>query len=85
MSIPTASSSATATAILDTLGSRMRSSRENAGIPRERAALHVGRTAGAVRDWELDHRTPRYVTIVQLANLYGVPVTELTGTEVSRR
>jgi transcriptional regulator with XRE-family HTH domain len=82
MSIPTTatvSPSATTPAIPDTLGSRLRRSRENAGIARERAALHVGRTAGAIRDWELNHRTPRYLTIVQLANLYGVPVTELIG------
>jgi transcriptional regulator with XRE-family HTH domain len=75
----TASSSVATAAIPNNLGSRLRRCRENAGLAREHAAIHIGRAAGAVRDYELNQRTPRYVTLVQLANLYGVPITELTG------
>jgi transcriptional regulator with XRE-family HTH domain len=62
-----------------TVGGRLLYYRENAGLKREQAAIHVGRSAVTVRDWELDERIPRYVLLVQLANLYGVPVTALIG------
>jgi transcriptional regulator with XRE-family HTH domain len=62
-----------------TVGGRLHYFRETAGLKREQAAIHVGRSAVTVRDWELDQRVPRYVLLVQLARLYGVSVTELIG------
>lgn len=61
------------------LGGRLHYYRENAGFTREQAAVHIGRGAGAIRDWELNQRPPRYVFLVQLSQLYGVPITALIG------
>jgi transcriptional regulator with XRE-family HTH domain len=70
------------TAIPSDLGGRLRHYRENAGFTREHVSVQIGRGAGAIRDWELNQRPPRMVLLVQLARLYGVPLTELV-TEVS--
>jgi transcriptional regulator with XRE-family HTH domain len=87
MSFPTtatnASPSATTTAILGDLGSRLRHCRENAALTREEVATLLGRSAGAVRDWELGQRRPNAVQVAKMARAYAVPITELTG-EVSR-
>jgi transcriptional regulator with XRE-family HTH domain len=52
-----------------TLGGRLHYYRENAGLSREQAAIHIGRAAVTVRDWELGRRPPRYVFLVQLSQL----------------
>ena len=62
------------------LGARIRYYRENAGISREQAAVHSGRSLSAVRDWELNQRMPSRLQLVRLAKLFGVTLTDLTGT-----
>jgi transcriptional regulator with XRE-family HTH domain len=66
-------------AIPSDTGGRLQYYRESAGLTREHVGVHLNRGAEAIRDWELNQRIPRYVLLVQLANLYGVPVTELIG------
>ncbi|HEX4102336.1 MAG TPA: helix-turn-helix transcriptional regulator [Pseudonocardiaceae bacterium] len=60
-------------------GGRLKYYRESAGLSREHVGVHLNRGTGSIRDWELNRRVPRYVLLVQLANLYGVPVAELIG------
>ncbi|MGH3963629.1 MAG: helix-turn-helix domain-containing protein [Pseudonocardiaceae bacterium] len=67
------------TATTPDLGARIRRYRENAGLSREQAAVHSGRSMAAVRDWELNQRKPSRLQLVRLAKLYGVTLTELTG------
>ena len=75
----------TVSAIPSDTGGRLRYYRESAGLTREHVGVHLNRGTGAIRDWELNQRVPRYVLLVQLARLYGIPVAELVGTEeVSR-
>lgn len=62
-------------------GGRLKYHRERAGLSREHVGVHLNRGTGAVRDWELNRRVPRYVLLVQLAHLYGVSVDDLIGTE----
>ncbi|HEX5348530.1 MAG TPA: helix-turn-helix transcriptional regulator [Pseudonocardiaceae bacterium] len=69
----------TVCAIPSDTGGRLKYYRESAGLTREHVGVHLNRGTGAVRDWELNRRVPRYVLLVQLANLYGVPVAELIG------
>lgn len=85
MSLPTAPSPSTATAeIPRDLGGRLRLYRENAALTREEVAILMGRSAGAIRDWELNQRSPSAVQRAKLARAYDVPVTELTAaSEVS--
>lgn len=71
------------TTIPGDLGGRLRHYREHAGLTREHVSVQIGRGAGAIRDWELNQRPPRYVLLVQLARLYGVPVADLVAVEVS--
>ncbi len=66
-------------AIPSDTGGRLKYYRESAGLSREHVGVHLNRGTGSVRDWELNRRVPRYVLLVQLAHLYGVPVAELIG------
>jgi transcriptional regulator with XRE-family HTH domain len=68
-------------AIPSDTGGRLKYYRESAGLSREHVGVHLNRCAGSVRDWELNRRVPKYVVLVQLAHLYGVPVAELIGTD----
>lgn len=54
------------------IGSALRYYRECAGLSREQAAVHVGRTAQCIRDWETGNRAPRLVFLGKLAKLYKV-------------
>lgn len=81
MSPPTApSSSATTIAIPKNIGKRLQHFRVIAGITREETGTFMGRSYGAVRDWELGQRFPSPVQVAKLARFYGVDLTELTGT-----
>ena len=85
MSFPTASStssSATTTAIPRDIGGRLRHFRVIAGITREETGTFMGRSAGAVRDWELGQRFPSAVQVAKLARFYGVDLSELTGSSM---
>lgn len=68
-------------AIPSDTGGRLKYYRESAGLSREHVGVHLNRGTGSIRDWELNRRVPRYVLLVQLAHLYGVPVAELIGTD----
>jgi transcriptional regulator with XRE-family HTH domain len=63
-------------------GARLRRYRENAGKTREEVAIRMGRSAGAVRDWELGQRSPNQMQIAKLARVYGVRVSDLAGSEL---
>jgi transcriptional regulator with XRE-family HTH domain len=63
------------------LGGRLRHARETAGFTREYTAVQIGRSVGAIRDWELNQRAPRMVLLAQLAQLYNVSLTDLVATE----
>jgi transcriptional regulator with XRE-family HTH domain len=60
-------------------GERLRHYRETAALTREEAAVLMGRSAGAVRDWELGQRRPNAVQIAKMARAYNVPIAELTA------
>jgi transcriptional regulator with XRE-family HTH domain len=66
-------------AIPSDTGGRLKYYRESAGLSREHVGAHLNRGTGSIRDWELNRRVPRYVLLVQLTHLYGVPVAELIG------
>jgi transcriptional regulator with XRE-family HTH domain len=77
---PTSALSTTA-AIPRNLGERLRHYREIAGLTREEVAIIMGRSAGAIRDWELGQRSPSAVQVAKLARAYDIPATELTAAE----
>ncbi len=64
------------------IGSALRYYRERAGLTREQAATHVGRTTQTIREWETGNRTPRLVFLVELAKLYQVECVELLAAAV---
>jgi transcriptional regulator with XRE-family HTH domain len=63
-------------------GAHLRRYRENAGKTREEVAIHMGRSAGAIRDWELGQRFPNRMQIAKLARIYGVRVSDLADSEL---
>jgi phage repressor protein C with HTH and peptisase S24 domain len=52
----------------ETIGSRIRQKREEAGLSQERLAVIVGRTKGAVSQWESDATRPKGDTLFKLAD-----------------
>jgi transcriptional regulator with XRE-family HTH domain len=76
MSFPT-TTPAPSVAIPRDFGGRLRHYRENAALTREEVGVLMGRSAGAVRDWELGQRSPSAVQVAKLARAYNVPVTAL--------
>lgn len=60
------------------LGKRLRESRKRANISPERAGIATGLSARVIGDWERGYRIPRIAYLRVLADLYGVPVTDLS-------
>jgi transcriptional regulator with XRE-family HTH domain len=63
-------------------GAHLRRHRENAGKTREEVAIRMGRSTGAIRDWELGQRSPNRMQIAKLARIYGVRVSDLADSEL---
>lgn len=61
------------------LGENIRRNRERMGLDQGQLAKMVDRTNGAVSQWESNSVVPRMPTIHKLADLFGVPVSELLG------
>lgn len=56
---------------LSTMGARLRYAREKAHLTQEAVAEQVGRTHGAVGQWERDETTPELGVFIEAAELYG--------------
>lgn len=61
------------------LGENIRRNRERMGLDQGQLAKMVDRTNGAVSQWESNSVVPRMPTLHKLADLFGVPVSELLG------
>ena len=61
------------------LGENIRKYRERAGLDQVQLADKLGRTNGAVSQWESGRSTPRMPMIHKMADLFGVTVSELMG------
>jgi transcriptional regulator with XRE-family HTH domain len=79
--MPTATAS-TVTAHHD-IGSALCYYRECAGLTRDQAAAHVGRSSQTIRQWEIGNRVPRRIFIALLAKLYKVDCAKLLTAAVS--
>lgn len=55
----------------ETIGSRIKRKREEAGLSQERLATAVGRTKGTVSQWESDSTRPKGDTLFKLADVLG--------------
>lgn len=62
-----------------TLGDTIRILRERSGLTQDELAQKMGRTRPAVTAWENNRSIPRMPILRQLADLFGVPVSELIG------
>lgn len=62
-----------------TLGDTIRILRERSGLTQDELAQKMGRTRPAVTAWENNRSIPRMPILRQLADLFGVPVSELMG------
>ena len=63
------------------LAENIRKYRERAGLDQTELAAKVGRTNGAVSQWEAGRAIPRMPMINTLAGIFGVTVSELMGEE----
>lgn len=59
------------------LGSALLHYRERAGLTRDQAAAHLGRSSQTIRMWEIGNRLPRPIFIARLAKLYKVDCAKL--------
>lgn len=66
------------------LGSNIRANRERLGLDQSQLGKKVDRTKGAVSQWETDTAVPRMPVVRQLADLFGVTVSELMGESAER-
>lgn len=63
---------------------RVRSNREQLNLTQEDVARKLGVTASAVSTWEAGRARPRLDKLSQLAELFGITVSELMGEETSQ-
>lgn len=63
----------------ETLGERIRATRQAAGLSQEKLAERLGLTRQAVTKWETGQSAPSTENLLHLAEVLGVPVTDLLG------
>jgi transcriptional regulator with XRE-family HTH domain len=62
-----------------TLGERIKSGRQKLGFSQEKIAELVGTSRQAVTKWESDKSIPSMKNLMTLAEIFGVPLTELSS------
>lgn len=62
-----------------TLGNRIKSAREQAGLSQPELARRIERCTATVYRWEADLVEPSLTTLRQVAATLRVPITELVG------
>ncbi|MDD7319247.1 MAG: helix-turn-helix transcriptional regulator [Prevotellaceae bacterium] len=60
-----------------TLGERIKLARKVAGISQEELAKKIGTRQSQVTRWETNKATPRIETLAKIAEVTGVPLSEL--------
>ncbi len=66
-----------------TLGKRIVQNRKRKNLTQDQLAEQLGVTAQAVSKWENDQSCPDIATLPKLANIFGITVDELLGTQQS--
>jgi transcriptional regulator with XRE-family HTH domain len=69
----------------ESLGTRLRRSRLEAGETQEQAAHAIGCTLGAWRNWERDRRRPGMSYLVRVAFHYGWTISDLLTSDSDTR
>jgi transcriptional regulator with XRE-family HTH domain len=64
-----------------TIGTRIKEHRNKLGFSQEKIAELVGTSRQAVTKWEADQSIPCMENLITLAEIFGVPLTELTNGE----